>query len=75
MQEKWRIRSKNVLFSVKRINFESAEVLAATLVMLGDTLNAYSAYEKISTWNNVTVPVYVILNVSELSSFPEQTSR
>jgi len=37
--------------------------------MLGDTVNTYSAYEKISTWNNVTVPMYIILNVPELNNF------
>ena len=38
-------------------------------MMLGDTVNAYSAYEKISTRNNVTLPMYIILNVPELSNF------
>jgi len=37
--------------------------------MLGDTVKAYSAYEKISTWNNVTVPMYIILKLPELNNF------
>jgi hypothetical protein len=37
--------------------------------MLGDTVNTYSAYEKISTWNNVNVPMYITLNVPELNNF------
>jgi len=36
--------------------------------MLGDTVNAYSIYEKISTWNNVAVTMYIILNVPELGN-------
>jgi hypothetical protein len=37
--------------------------------MFGDTINTYSAYENISTWNNVTVPMYIILKVPELKKF------
>lgn len=37
--------------------------------MLGAIVNAYSVYEKISTWNNVTVLMHIGLNVPELSSF------
>jgi hypothetical protein len=43
--------------------------------MLGDTVNTYSAYEKISTWSNVTIPMYVVLNVPKLNNFFEQTWR
>jgi hypothetical protein len=37
--------------------------------MLGDTVNAYRAYEKISTSNNMTVPMYIILKMPEFYNF------